>query len=126
MIYGIGTDIVVIARMQEMYARHGERALSKLLSDAEQAYCRAAPDPARYLAKRFAAKEALGKALGTGIRPPALLSAMTVLNDELGRPYFSFSGELAAYIEARQLRAHLTISDEREHAVAFVILERLS
>ncbi|MDE2598556.1 MAG: holo-ACP synthase [Rhodocyclaceae bacterium] len=126
MIYGIGTDIVVIERMRDMHERHGERALGKLLSAAEQAHCRAAADPARYLAKRFAAKEALGKALGTGIRPPALLTAMTVLNDELGRPYFSFSGELAAYIDARQLRAHLTISDEREHAVAFVVLECLS
>lgn len=126
MIYGIGTDIVVIERMRDMYERHGERALGRLLAAAEQETCRAAADPARYLAKRFAAKEALGKALGTGIRPPVLLSAMAVLNDELGRPYFQFSGELAALIEERSLRAHLTISDEREHAVAFVVLECLS
>lgn len=125
MIYGIGTDIVVIERMREMFARHGERALGKLLAAAEYENCRAAADPARYLAKRFAAKEALGKALGTGIRPPALLSAMAVLNDELGRPYFNFSGDLSTYIEERRLRAHLTISDEREHAVAFVVLETL-
>lgn len=126
MIYGIGTDIVVIERMRDMYERHGERALRRLLSVAELERCRASADPARYLAKRFAAKEALGKALGTGIRPPALLSAMTVLNDELGRPYFHFSGELAALFDERALRAHLTISDEREHAVAFVVLECLT
>ncbi|HWT55005.1 MAG TPA: holo-ACP synthase [Rhodocyclaceae bacterium] len=126
MIYGIGTDIVVIERMRDMYEHHGERALGRLLAPAEQETCRTAADPARYLAKRFAAKEALGKALGTGIRPPALLSAMAVLNDELGRPYFQFSGELATLIEERRLRAHLTISDEREHAVAFVVLECLS
>lgn len=124
MIYGVGTDIVAIARLTALYARHGERSLSRLLAAEEIAFCRKAPDPARYLAKRFAAKEALGKALGTGIRAPVLLSAMAVLNDELGKPYFSFNGELAAYIEERQLRVHLSISDERDNAVAFVVLEQ--
>lgn len=126
MIYGVGTDIVAIERMRELYERHGERALGKLLAAAELNLCRAASDPARYLAKRFAAKEALGKALGTGIRAPVLLPSMAVLNNELGRPYFSFSDELAAYIEARGLRAHLSISDERDNAVAFVVLEHIS
>jgi holo-[acyl-carrier protein] synthase len=125
-IYGIGTDIVTIARMSELYARHGERALAKLLAVEEIERCRKAVDPARYLAKRFAAKEALGKALGTGIRAPALLPAMAVLNDELGKPFFSFSGELARYIEERHLSVHLSISDERDTAVAFVVLEQTS
>lgn len=124
MIYGVGTDIVAIARVTELYARHGDRALNKLLASAEIPFCRKANDPARYLAKRFAAKEALGKALGTGIRAPVLLPAMAVLNDELGKPHFSFSGELAAYIEERQLRVHLSISDERDYAVAFVVMEQ--
>jgi holo-[acyl-carrier protein] synthase len=126
MIYGIGTDIVVIARMTELYARHGERSLDKLLAAEEIPFCRKANDPARYLAKRFAAKEALGKALGTGIRAPVLLPSMAVLNDALGKPYFRFSGELAAYIEERHLRVHLSISDERDTAVAFVVLEQTS
>ena len=64
MIFGIGTDIVAVARMQKMWSDHGERGLEKLLAPGERAACRAAPDPARFLAKRFAAKEALGKALG--------------------------------------------------------------
>lgn len=124
MIFGIGTDIVAVARMQELYARHGERALDKLLAPAEIELCRRAPEPARYLAKRFAAKEAFGKACGTGIRAPVLLTAMAVLNDELGKPYFSFSGELADYVRERRLQAHLSISDERDSAVAFVVLEQ--
>lgn len=124
MIFGVGTDIVAVARMAELYSRHGERSLDKLLAAEEIPFCRKAPDPARYLAKRFAAKEALGKALGTGIRAPVLLPAMAVLNDALGKPYFSFSGELAAYIEERRLRVHLSISDERDTAVAFVVLEQ--
>jgi holo-[acyl-carrier protein] synthase len=124
MIFGIGTDIVAVARMSELYARHGERSLDKLLSPLEVPICLGSMEPARYLAKRFAAKEALGKALGTGIRSPVLLTAITVLNDELGKPYFRFEGELAAYIAQRNLTAHLSISDERDSAVAFVVLEQ--
>ena len=124
MIYGIGTDIVTIARMSDLYARHGERSLHKLLAAEEFAFCRKAADPARYLAKRFAAKEALGKALGTGLRAPALLPAMAVLNDDLGKPFFRFNAELARYIEERHLSVHLSISDERDTAIAFVVLEQ--
>lgn len=126
MIYGIGTDIVTIARMQDLYARHGERALSKLLAPEEIALCRQASEPARYLAKRFAAKEALGKALGSGIRAPVLLPAMAVLNDELGKPYFHFHGALAEHMQGRVLKVHLSISDERDTAVAFVVVEQSS
>jgi holo-[acyl-carrier protein] synthase len=126
MIFGIGTDIVAVVRMSELYARHGERSLDKLLSPEEIPLCLGSAEPARYLAKRFAAKEALGKALGTGIRAPVLLTAITVLNDELGKPYFRFEGELAAYVAERSLTAHLSISDERDSAVAFVVLEQES
>lgn len=124
MIYGVGTDIVAIARMSELYVRHGERALAKLLAVEEIALCRKSADPGRYLAKRFAAKEALAKALGMGIRAPMLLPSVAVLNDALGKPYFHFGGELAAYIAAHRLRAHLSISDERDIALAFVVLEK--
>jgi len=64
LIHGIGTDLVVVARLGEFWQRHGERALEKLLAPAEREDCRTSSDPARFLAKRFAAKEALGKALG--------------------------------------------------------------
>jgi holo-[acyl-carrier protein] synthase len=124
-IHGVGTDIVAIARMRTLYERHGERSLDKLLAPEEIALCRKSGDPARYLAKRFAAKEALAKALGTGLRAPVLLTTMAVLNDELGRPFFRFAGELAAYVEARRLNVHLSLSDERDSAVAFVVVETL-
>jgi holo-[acyl-carrier protein] synthase len=124
MIHGIGTDIVAVARLGELHERHGERGLEKLLAAEELADCRASADPARFLAKRFAAKEALGKALGTGIRAPVLLPAIAVTHDELGKPAFRFGDELAAFLAARGLRAHLSLSDERDYAVAFVVVEK--
>ena len=123
MIYGIGTDIVAVERLQSMWQRHGERALERLLAPQEIAEFGQANDKGRFLAKRFAAKEALGKALGTGISTPAVLPAMAVTHDALGKPGFAFSGELAALLAERGLRAHLSISDESEYAVAYVILE---
>ena len=123
MIYGIGTDIVAIARLGLLYQRHPERTLSKLLAPAERAEFAAAADPARFLAKRFAAKEAFAKALGSGIRPPATLPAIAIGHDALGKPSFSYAPALAAHMAERGLSAHLSISDEREVAVAFVVLE---
>jgi holo-[acyl-carrier protein] synthase len=125
MIHGVGTDLVAIGRMREFWERHGERALEKLLAPEERAACRANSDPGRFLAKRFAAKEALGKALGTGIRTPVLLPAIAVTHDELGKPSFSFGLELADWIGQRGLTCHLSLSDEKDHALAFVVVERI-
>jgi holo-[acyl-carrier protein] synthase len=122
-IFGIGTDIVGVARMVDFWQRHGERGLEKVLAAEEREVCRASHDPARFLAKRFAAKEALGKALGTGLRAPVLLPEIAVTHDELGKPAFVFGPKLAAHLAGRRLVAHLSISDERDYAVAFVILE---
>ncbi len=122
MIVGIGTDIVSVARMADLHIRHGARALDKLLAAAERDECAAAPDAARFLAKRFAAKEALGKALGTGLRAPAVMPAIAIVHDALGRPAFAFDEALAARMAG--LTAHLSISDEREYAVAFVVLDK--
>ncbi|MDP1654160.1 MAG: holo-ACP synthase [Rhodocyclaceae bacterium] len=124
MIFGVGTDLVAIGRMREFWQRHGERALEKLLAPAERAACRESSDPGRFLAKRFAAKEALGKALGTGIRAPVLLPAIAVTHDDLGKPLLEFSCDLAAWIAERGLNCHLSLSDEAEHALAFVVAER--
>lgn len=124
MIYGIGTDIVTISRIAALYQRHGERALEKLLSPSERDDCRMAAQPARFLAKRFAAKEALGKALGTGVRWPVLLTAISIVHGELGKPDFEFAPELAAHLAKLGLSAHLSLSDETDAALAFVILEK--
>ena len=124
MIYGIGTDIVAIKRLQGMWDRHGEKALQRLLAPKEIADFVKAADKGRFLAKRFAAKEAFSKALGTGIRPPAVLSAIAVSHDELGKPILDFCGQLAELIKNQGLTAHLSISDEADYAIAYVILER--
>ena len=124
MIFGVGTDIVAVARLVDLYARHGARGVDKLLAPAERADCLASPAPGRFLAKRFAAKEALGKALGLGIRAPATLSAVAVAHDAQGKPEFRYAPELAAYMAANHLHAHLSLSDERDYAVAFVVVEK--
>lgn len=124
MIYGIGTDIVAVARMRSMWERHGERALEKLLAPQEMADFAAAADKGRFLAKRFAAKEAFSKALGTGVRPPATLTAIAVGHDELGKPRIDCHGQLEKLLKNENLKAHLSISDEAEYAVAYVILEK--
>ena len=124
MIFGIGTDLVSIERVEALRRRHGTRALEKLLAPEERAACNASHFPGRFLAKRFAAKEALGKALGTGIRVPVLLPAIAVVHDAQGKPAFVFANNLADWITERRLLAHLSISDEATHALAFVVIEQ--
>ena len=124
MIYGIGTDIVAVKRLQGMWERHGDKALGKLLAPQELGEFARAADKGRFLAKRFAAKEAFSKALGTGVRPPAVLPSIAIGHDELGKPVLAFCGQLAEMIENQGLTAHLSVSDEAEYAIAYVILER--
>lgn len=124
MIAGVGVDIVAVARLRGMWERHGERLLGKLLTPNEISDFDRAADKGRFLAKRFAAKEAFAKAYGTGVRPPVLLPLIGVTHDELGRPLLEFHGELAELITRQQLGTHLSISDEAEYAIAYVILEK--
>lgn len=123
MIYGIGTDIVAVKRLQDMWERHGDKALARVLAPQEMPDFAKVVDKGRFLAKRFAAKEAFSKALGTGIRAPAVLSAIAVSHDELGKPILVFCGRLAELIENQGLKAHLSLSDEADYAIAYVILE---
>ena len=124
MIAGIGTDIVAVERLGRLYERHGERGLAKLLAPVERTDFETARDPARFLAKRFAAKEAFGKALGTGVAAPATLHAVRVGHDALGKPLFEYSPALADYMQARGLNAHLSLSDEVDYVVAFAVIEK--
>jgi holo-[acyl-carrier protein] synthase len=124
MIFGIGTDIVAYARIEAMHERYGLRAAQRILSSDEMADYQASSDPARLLMKRFAAKEALAKAAGTGLRHPLVLGSISVVHDALGKPMFNFNAALAEHFRlAGIVRHHLSISDERDAAVAFVILE---
>ena len=123
MIVGIGTDIVAVDRLGKLYERHGERALEKLLASTERADFVASIHPARFLAKRFAAKEAFGKALGIGVVAPATLSNLAIMHDAFGKPVFYYAQELSTYLAERGWVAHLSISDEKDFATAFVVIE---
>lgn len=123
MIVGIGTDIVKISRIEAILARHGAAFAERVLADAERSDFASVKHPARFLAKRFAAKEAFAKAFGTGIRPPATLRAIGVGHDALGKPHYVFEPALAAVLDARGWRTHVSISDEEEFVVAFAVIE---
>jgi holo-[acyl-carrier protein] synthase len=123
-ILGTGTDLIDIRRIERALARFGQRFAQRVLVDDEyQRFC-AHAKPAHYLAKRFAAKEAFSKAMGTGIHFPVNWHNVSVANECSGRPYLKFSEPLAALLDQRGIRrAHLSLSDEVEMACAFVVLE---
>lgn len=124
MIFGIGTDLVEVARIRRLLQRHPETAPRRILATDELADFQASPEPARFLAKRFAVKEALGKALGTGLRAPVLLTAISTVHDNMGKPMLSFSPPLQALLHDKGITAcHLSISDEQHYTMAFVVLE---
>ncbi len=124
MIYGVGTDLIEIRRIGRALERFGERFAQRILCGPELERFRAHRQPVAYLAKRFAAKEAFTKALGTGIHAPANWHGVWVVNARSGKPHFEFSTELREFLERRGVRrAHLTLTDEREIACATVILE---
>lgn len=124
-IVGVGTDIVEIARIRQALAR--QPALAKrLLTANEQALMAAAKQPERYLAKRFAAKEAALKALGTGLQNGLSWQHIEISNNELGRPVLSFSAQALALASSLGVtQTHVSLSDEVDYAQAFVILEGL-
>lgn len=125
MIYGIGTDVVAVARIERLLLRYGERFVARVLSPSERPGFAATPRPTAFLAKRFAAKEAFAKALGTGLRAPVTLTGIEIVHDEQGRPMLAFGDELLKLLRARGIvRWHLSISDERDYACAFVVLEQ--
>lgn len=124
MIFGIGTDIVEYSRIEAMWQRHGQRLAERLLSERELPEFQLHAHPARFLAKRFAAKEAFAKAAGSGLRHPVSLSRISVAHDGLGKPVFQFDTLLRSYLAQLGISAHhLSISDERNTIVAFVVLE---
>ena len=127
MIYGIGTDIVRIARMADNLERYGKRFAERILCDAEMAIYSEAAQKAQFLAKRFAAKEATAKALGTGFRDGLSLRDISVSNDALGKPVLTFSQRTQQSLAEQGIGStHLSLSDERDYAIAYVVIERLS
>ena len=124
MIFGIGTDIVEYARIAALWARYGVRFAERLLSENELPKLGTYADPARLLAKRFAAKEAFAKAVGSGMRHPVTLHRISVTHDGLGKPVLQFDETLRAYLAQLGVSGHhISISDERDMIVAFIVLE---
>jgi len=125
MIVGIGSDIARVGRFEQAMTRHGERFAQRILGPEEQQMLVSHAQPAGYLAKRFAAKEAFVKALGSGLRHGIQWGDIQVLNDHLGKPCLQLDGLAKVYAQKLEVSAmHVSLSDEADYALAFVILER--
>lgn len=127
MIIGTGTDLVDVKRIRDSLERHGDRFAEKILSKGELLEFQKCGTrvKAHFLAKRFAAKEAAAKALGTGFRDGIQLQDIEVTHTDKGKPELRLTGR--AWTEQQDLEVtstHISISDEHEHAVAFVIMEK--
>ncbi len=124
MIFGIGTDIVEVSRIEASIAQFGDDFAKRILADSEFSSYQKSQIKPRFLAKRFAAKEAFSKALGTGLRAPATFQNIAVSHDALGKPILVLAAELEALLLAKNItQTHISISDEKNLAAAFVILE---
>jgi holo-[acyl-carrier protein] synthase len=131
MIYGIGTDICDIRRVEATWQRQGERFVRKVLTDAEflvwqRRSARWPQRGLRYLATRFSAKEAFSKAIGLGMRMPMSWRRCEINNLPSGQPVIVLHGDLKTWFEGQGLRAHVTVTDETDYAASFVVVERNS
>jgi holo-[acyl-carrier protein] synthase len=129
MIYGIGTDIIQIGRIEAALGRYGDRFAERILGveELQKYHRRKAKFEARglrFLATRFAAKEAFSKAIGLGIHMPMTWRAMQTLNAPSGKPIVVTSGKLEQYMQENGLTAQVSLTDETDYAVAFVIVEK--
>ncbi|GIU27852.1 holo-[acyl-carrier-protein] synthase [Shewanella hafniensis] len=123
-IVGLGTDIVEIERIQAHVARAGDKLAKRVLTEAELAIYTGHSQPSRYLAKRFAAKEAAAKALGTGIGRGVSFQHIHIGNNADGAPTIHFTeGALARLQQLKAAIGHISIADEKSYAIATVIIE---
>jgi len=130
MILGIGSDLTDIRRIQASLDRFGDRFRNRCFTELERRRSEAKPAAAASYAKRFAAKEACAKALGTGLRRGVFWRDMGVVNLRSGQPTLALTGGAAARLAemtppGHQARIHLTLSDEHPYALAFVVIEAL-
>lgn len=127
MILGIGSDLVDTHRIKAACERFEDRFITKIFTNHERAYAFNQPKPERAFAKRFAAKEALVKALGSGFRGGLSWQEMEVMNDEYGKPTFRLSGQTLKALEEKTPHGHkaqidLSLSDDFPYALAFVVI----
>ncbi len=130
MIYGIGTDIVQISRVEAALRRSGPRFAEKILGPEELAkyHARSSKNAVRglrFLATRFSAKEAFSKAIGLGMRMPMTWRSAQMLNAPSGKPVIVCSGALEEFMRVNGLTAQVSVSDEADYAVAFVIVTKI-
>lgn len=128
MIFGIGTDICDVRRIQATFQRQGERFVRKVLSDAEvqvwqQRTARSPERGIRYLATRFSAKEAFSKAVGLGMRLPMTWRRCEIANAPSGQPLIVLHGDLKQWFDAQGLKAHVSVTDETDYAASYVVVE---
>ena len=128
MIFGIGTDICDVRRIRASLERHGERFASKVLAPGELATWQARSSRwpergVRYVATRFSAKEAFSKPVGLGMRMPMTWRSCEIAKLPSGAPVVVLHGALKDWLDARGLRAQITLSDETDYAVSFCIVE---
>ena len=124
MILGIGVDIVQVSRVQCLIDKWGEKFAQRIFSDEELSLFSGNKIQKNFLSKQFAAKEAVSKALGTGLKG-IRLSDISVLRDKKGKPFVRFSGRAA--VEALVVGVkyvHVSIADERDYAIAYVIIDK--
>jgi holo-[acyl-carrier protein] synthase len=126
MIYGIGTDVVDIKRIEKLLTKFNERLINKILSSNEQQQITNYPHHnfISFVAKRFVAKEAFAKACGTGLITPITFKNITITNDHLGKPIFVFAPAVNNWLQMRNIRSwHISICDTKYLANACVVLE---
>ena len=123
-IVGLGNDLVEVARMEKILAgQHAQQFVERVLTPTEQQFMQALKNPEKFLAKRWAAKEAAAKALGTGIAQGVSFQDFEISNDELGAPKLNFSGVAQQIAEQKGAKSiWLSLSDERKFALATVVL----
>ena len=125
-IFGIGTDIVNVKRMEKSLKRQGNKFKNNIFSKNEILYCEKKKNSSAFFAKRFAAKEALSKALGTGIRKGIKFKNIEISNDSYGKPLIRLKGPVDIYlkkkIKSKKYNIHLSLSDDEPWAQATVII----
>ena len=125
MIFGIGTDIVEIKRIETMTSL--DKFASKILSDNEKEFYDSLTNQKQivYISKQFAAKEAISKAIGTGIRNDTHFKNIEILRDKNGAPIFNALNKLEKIISDLGItRTHVSLADERDYAIAIAVLEK--
>jgi holo-[acyl-carrier protein] synthase len=124
MIYGIGLDLVDVARIEDSLTRFGERFQKRVFTDLERAYCTSLPHPPLHFAARFAAKEAFLKALGTGLSSAISWKDVGIENLSSGKPELRVIGRALELANERGIeQMHVSLSHTQGHAAAVVVLE---